>query len=98
MITGLAVDLVTLGGRLGADLPKCGAVVNSPTKVGQHHSRLLSSSARRGACCQSRSTLMTRLKGTAGGISWLRLILILLALVALVLGLDYIDVIPLHFW
>ncbi|WP_256566071.1 hypothetical protein [Deinococcus sp. QL22] len=41
---------------------------------------------------------MTRLKGAAGGIPWLRLILILLALVALVFGLDYVDVIPLHFW
>lgn len=41
---------------------------------------------------------MTRLKGTGGGIPWLRLILILLAVVALVLGLDYVDVIPLHFW
>jgi membrane-anchored protein YejM (alkaline phosphatase superfamily) len=41
---------------------------------------------------------MTRLKGSAGGISWVRWILILLVVVALVLGLDYVDVLPLHFW
>jgi hypothetical protein len=41
---------------------------------------------------------MTRLKGSAGGISWVRLILILLVVVALILGLDYVDVLPLHFW
>ncbi|WP_276605545.1 hypothetical protein [Deinococcus sp. Arct2-2] len=41
---------------------------------------------------------MTRLKGTGTGAPWLRWLLIVLALVALVLGLDYIDVLPIHFW
>lgn len=41
---------------------------------------------------------MTRLKGSTGGISWVRWILILLVMVALILGLDYVDVLPLHFW
>ncbi|MFB9994731.1 hypothetical protein ACFFLM_22500 [Deinococcus oregonensis] len=41
---------------------------------------------------------MTRLKGSAGSTSWVRLILMLLVLVILILGLDYVDVIPLHFW
>ncbi|MFB9994950.1 hypothetical protein ACFFLM_23655 [Deinococcus oregonensis] len=41
---------------------------------------------------------MTRLKGTASGSPWLRLLLIVLALVVIALGLDYVDVLPLHFW
>lgn len=40
---------------------------------------------------------MTRLKGSTGGISWVRLILILLVVVVLILGLNYVDVLPLYF-
>lgn len=41
---------------------------------------------------------MTRLKGNAGGSSWWRIVVLILIVVAAALGLDYVDVLPLHFW
>ena len=39
---------------------------------------------------------MTRLKGGGSGNSWIRIVLTILLIIALMLLLDYFDVIPLH--